>query len=270
MTNFLFWNLNNKPLQEVIANLAHKYDIDVLMFVECDISVYDILTSLNSGPLVMYNYVPKIGCDKVELFVKFPPEFIQAIYETSRLTIRRLQLPASVEVLLAITHYPSKLSWSDDSQAAGCTELALEIQMQEKKVGHSRTVLVGDLNMNPFEDGVVNSMGLHGVMNRNIAAKNTRVVNEKEYTYFYNPMWNYFGDTNTPPGTYFYYKSEPKTYFWNIFDQVLIRPELLSRFDTNEMQILTSDGNISFLNDQGLPDTRLASDHLPLLFKISL
>jgi len=124
--------------------------------------------------------------------------------------------------------------------------------------------------MNPFENGVVNSGGLHGVMNRSIAARNTRIVNSKTYTFFYNPMWNFFGDMKSPPGTYYYYKSEPKVYFWNIFDQVLIRPELLSRFDTNDLQILTSDGEISFLNDQGLPDTRIVSDHLPIIFKISL
>jgi len=135
MTVFLFWNLQRKPLHKTIANLAHNYDIDILMFVECTIPAQDILITLNTGSLVAYNYVPKIGCDKVELFVKFPPEFINPIYEENRLTIRNLKLPASTDILLAITHVPSKLNWSDEGQATECTEIARVIQKQEKKSG---------------------------------------------------------------------------------------------------------------------------------------
>jgi hypothetical protein len=53
--------------------------------------------------------------------------------------------------------------------------------------------------MNPFEDGVVSSNGLHGVMSWGIAQKRVRVVNRKKYPFFYNPMWNFFGDF-TPGG----------------------------------------------------------------------
>ena len=63
--------------------------------------------------------------------------------------------------------------------------------------------------MNPFEEGVVGAKGLHAVMTRRIAAKGSRVVQGKEYPFFYNPMWGLFGDRqDSPSGTYYYSASE--------------------------------------------------------------
>ena len=38
----------------------------------------------------------------------------------------------------------------------------------ENKAGHKRTVLVGDLNMNPFETGLVTASGLNATMTRKL------------------------------------------------------------------------------------------------------
>jgi hypothetical protein len=196
---------------------------------------------------------------------------IRPIYESDRLTIRYLNLPGLTDILLAVSHFPSKFNWSDESQAFECVELSNSIRNAEQQIGHSRTVLVGDLNMNPFEDGIVSAMGLHAVMTRHIAQKKSRVVQEKEYPFFYNPMWSLFGDaTAGPPGTYYYTSSEHKVFFWNIFDQVLVRPDLLNLFGTEDLMIIDSYGDISLLNEQHVPDTEISSDHLPILFRIQL
>lgn len=55
-----------------------------------------------------------------------------------------------------------------------------------------------------------------------------------------------------------------------MFDQVLIRPALLDRFATQDVQILHTDGERSLLSSRGIPDTSIASDHLPILFKLAL
>ena len=60
------------------------------------------------------------------------------------------------------------------------------------------------------------------------------------------------------------------TYFWNIFDQVLIRPDLLDLFRNEDLSILSNDGVESFLTERGLPDKTVASDHLPIIFKLDL
>ena len=43
-------------------------------------------------------------------------------------------------------------------------------------------------------------------------------------------MWNLFGDFDSPHGTYYYGGSSTNNTFWNIYDQVIIRPGLRKRF----------------------------------------
>jgi len=270
MLSFLFWNVNRKPLQAIIANLVLQHKVDVLMLAECSIAPAVLLRALNQSGESKYHYAPSI-CKKVQLFTSFDDKLIRPIFEADRLTIRRLSLQGRMDILLAVTHFHSKLRWSDGSQAFECVELANSIRIVEKQVGHARTVLVGDLNMNPFEDGVVSTIGLNAVMSRLIAGRKARVVQAKEWPFFYNPMWSLLGDASPgPPGTYYYSGSEHKTYFWNMFDQVLIRPDVLDLFSNQDLRIVENDGNISFLSATGLPDVKIVSDHLPIFFTLKL
>ncbi len=270
MLSFLFWNVNKKPLQTIIANLVRQHKIDVLMLAECAIAPDQLEKTLAQLVGTTYHHAPSF-CEKVRLFSSFDANFIPSVSESYRHTIRRLCLPGRLDILLAVAHFQSKLRWRDESQALECIELANSIRFEEKKAGHARTVLVGDLNMNPFESGVVSSNGLNAVMSRLIARRQTRVVQARAWPFFYNPMWSLLGDASPgPPGTYYYGGAEHKTYFWNMFDQVLIRPDLLERFSNQDLMIVESDGKKSFLSENGLPDGNIASDHLPIVFKLKL
>jgi hypothetical protein len=59
-------------------------------------------------------------------------------------------------------------------------------------------------------------------------------------------------------------------YFWHLFDQVLIRPDLLRFFRNESLCILTEDGHWSFLSSRGTPGSAEVSDHLPVLFALDL
>ena len=155
------------------------------------------------------------------------------------------------------------------------------IRTVERKAGHERTVVIGDLNMNPFEFGLVNAQGLNAVMTREIAPRRTRTVDAAAYPFFYNPMWSCFGDSthemhppssqdHQPSGTCYYPAAESTWYYWNMYDQVLLRPDLLPYFRNRNLKIVISDGETSLLNQKGLPNRSLASDHLPLLFQLAV
>ncbi len=271
MVTFLFWNLNRKPLLNLVINLVLHHEVDILILTECLIPIESLLIDLNRTTGRGFHFSQSIGCRKVQIYCSFPPQFIEAKFETDRLTVRHMNLPGINDILLACIHFPSKSHWKESSQAIECTELANDINNEETKIGHRRTVLVGDLNMNPFEDGVVSASGLHGVMTRNIANKGKRTVQGREHFFFYNPMWGFFGDRPSgPPGTYYYRSSEQTEFFWNIFDQVLIRPDVLPFFDNKNIAILDSDGITRLISSEGLPDVESASDHLPVLFRLRL
>lgn len=125
--------------------------------------------------------------------------------------------------------------------------------------------------MNPFEEGVFAAAGLNAVMTKEVARRVARTIQGRRYSFFYNPMWGHFGDrTEGPPGTYYYDRAEHATLFWHMFDQVLLRPDVIDLFCDQELRILTDDGDISFLSTNGLPNATTASDHLPILFSLDL
>jgi hypothetical protein len=271
MTTFLFWNLNKKPLQDIIANLARRHEIDVLIFAECAIPVTTLLEALNPRETSSYHYSPKVLCEKIEIYTRFHSSLFPPVYETDRLTIRHLLLPGLTNILVAAIHFPSKNHWSEDDQASETTKVIRDIINTEQVVGHAKTIFVGDLNMNPFEKGMVGAANFHAVMSRAVAKGKTRIVQGEQYTYFYNPMWNFLGDHSPgAPGSYYLRGSGHIVFFWHMFDQVLVRPDLLDLFHTETVRILDTDGSVSFLSRDGTPNQKLIGDHLPLLFSVDL
>ena len=211
MLKFLLWNLNKKPLQDSIAALARRHDVDVIVLLENAVPPRQMLQTLNPPGTADYFFSPGRLCDKIHIFTKFSDIFIQPVEEFSRLTIRHLKLPGRADILLAAIHFPSKVYWSDDSQAHECTILADQIIEVEQRYGHARTVLLGDLNMNPYEAGIISVRGLNATMSTRIAQRQNRVVQSRGYPFFYNPMWGLFGNgANGPAATYYYENSEHK------------------------------------------------------------
>jgi hypothetical protein len=268
---FLFWNTNRRPLADLVARAAEEYHVDILMLAESAAGAVEILKKLNEKA-PNFHYAPPRAPTAVSVFTRFSGEFLKPTFESGRVSIRRMALPARAELLLVMAHLPSKLHWSEDSQTFECAELARSIRQEEEKVGHSRTLLIGDLNVDPFESGVVSAAGLHGLMTRELATgENLRTVQGKGYATFYNPMWGHFGDRGGgPSGSYYYEGAEHKVNFWHLFDQILIRPDVLEFCPSDPVTILTRVGDTSLLSESGRPDKSAASDHLPLLFKLSL
>jgi hypothetical protein len=268
MPTFFFWNVGGKSISQLIGAAALSVDADCVVLCECSIPPSEVLASLNQrAPDYQYAFG---SCKHLMFFTKFEPRFLVPTFENARISIRRLSLPARREILIAAAHLPSKLYFSGDSLAHECFILASYIDREEEIVGHKRTVLLGDLNVNPFEVGVVGTSGLHAVMSRSVATRVSRVVQDRQHHFFYNPMWSHFGDSeDRPPGTYYYERAEAVNYFWNIYDQVLLRPELLEGFAGDSLRVLTNAGPTSLLDTSGRPDKVNASDHLPFTFSLN-
>jgi hypothetical protein len=137
-TRFLFWNINRKPLAEAVADLAEAHAVDVVVLAQSTTEPGNLIQALNTSRTGGFQF--PMGLSRyVTIFTRFSQEFTQPIFESERVSIRRLSLPARSEVLLAAVHLPSKLHWPGDSQAYECMELAKQIAALEDRVGHQRT-----------------------------------------------------------------------------------------------------------------------------------
>lgn len=267
---FLYWNLNKKSLYNLIYQIANQHDIDVMLFSEMDFDLPKLLQALNPGESGIYRYISRPFEDPI-IISRLGDEFFTMHFDTSGISVFQLNPIIVPDILIVVVHLKSKLYLKTEDQPFYCQELASIIEEYETKIGHKRTVVVGDFNMNPFEQGIIVSNGLHAIMDRSIALKESRKVSGKDYYFFYNPMWRHFGDyPEGAKGTYYYNSSNPVNYYWNIFDQVLIRPQLIKYFVDSDLQILTKAGDIKLLSPAGLPDKINASDHLPIIFNLNL
>jgi endonuclease/exonuclease/phosphatase family metal-dependent hydrolase len=169
------------------------------------------------------------------------------------------------ELLVVAAHLPSKASADEHGQARSARELSGAICDAEASRGHTRTVLIGDLNMDPFDVGLAARDGLRAVMTRQLAAAGSA----RGPLAFYNPMWSLFGDkTPGPAGTYYYHeKGHTRALYWHMLDQVLLRPSLAGALAQGTPRVLDRAGPDSLLSEDGRPDVEY-SDHLPIVVSL--
>lgn len=61
--------------------------------------------------------------------------------------------------------------------------------------------------------------------------------------------------------------NKEKNEFWNIFDQVIVRPRLRSNFVDKELKIITKTQTVSLVTQNQHPNKEI-SDHLPIVFQL--
>ena len=229
MTNFLFWNFRPrvgvKHPESILARTALSLGIGLIMLVERRIPPDIILGELNQeAPSFYSRQTPN---RRFRIFARFPSEALELLDETERMCVWRLQLPDQQEILVAIVHFPDRRNHPPPDQQSLAFELATFLRNTETKAGHSRTILVGDFNMNPFDNGMVDLNGFGAMMTKELARKHSRTDSESRGR-FYNPMWSRLGDfSEGPPGTYYYPQSDNAHVYWHMLDQVLIRLDLI-------------------------------------------
>ncbi|HAG81021.1 MAG TPA: hypothetical protein DCL61_07580 [Cyanobacteria bacterium UBA12227] len=270
MTTVLFWNINKKRLIEDIVYLCHENKVDILILAEAQkvLSDAEVLLALNSRKRNKY-LAPFNPSSRLSFFFRYPAESIQLVYDAGGIAIRNISPPLGFDVLVVALHLPSKLYRTEEDQKFQAVRVAQVIQQAESRVGHTRTLVIGDLNMNPFDIGVVSADAFHAVMAQNIARKGSRKVDGKARKFFYNPMWGRMGDSSVgPPGTYYYSSGGYANYFWHTFDQVLLRPELLNYFSHDNLKVISQIGDKNLLTDNGI--SKSGSDHLPIIIKLQI
>ena len=259
----LFWNLNGQSRANRVAALCQEHDVGILVLAELDEPPDTIMTALDQASTKL-NWAEerrsRLHCfslPELQLREVFSDESRKLVLFEFRWNL----MPFSVGAV----HLASPTNMELDDRNSEAKIIADSVRLQEAERSHSRTILIGDFNLNPFDRGVSEASGFHGVMTKDQAIEGSRTVQFRPYPFFYNPMWGHLGDrTPGPPGTIHYRNSAQLSYDWNTFDQVLLRSDVLALAE-EEVAVLDRCGDLSLLNDKRRPDRQVGSDHLPLL-----
>jgi endonuclease/exonuclease/phosphatase family metal-dependent hydrolase len=267
MVSLLFWNASRRDLTNRVSHLCNEYDIDLIVLAESPVSDIAALEAINRGRSPAY-IAPFNPSDWLKFYVRGDCR-LSLLRDERRVAIRRFQSSVGNPITVVAAHLPSKLYDHDLDQYEEARRLSAAVQEVEASEGHDRTILIGDLNMNPFDIGVAAAKGLHAVMAKDIAADAHRTVGGVPSKFFYNPMWSRMGDGSVgPPGTYYYRDSRELCYFWNMFDQVLLRPSLIPSFRSDRLVVIDTISEQPLIRD-GRIDTSI-SDHLPVYVELEL
>lgn len=271
--NIGFWNLNKNNISDVIVQMMIENGLDIICLAEVKSNelIIDIIKKYKKIKKENLFHIHN-SKDKVIVLSRLQSnlfEDVSFLYQSSRLISFKLELKNKIILNLIFIHFHSKNNWSDISLAMECTTIASAIKNVEISTKSENTILIGDFNMNPFESGLISTTGLNTISDKNfLKTQKSRVVDETNYNFFYNPMWNFFGDKNEIKGTYYYRTPGNISYEWNIFDQILIRPSLIKYLDDDSIKIISRISTQSLLtNYSSRPDKKI-SDHLPIAINL--
>ena len=198
--------------------------------------------------------------------------------------IKPFDLSSHKSIVFGLAHLKSKFYMDSQSQSRMINRTIDEYLSLERKIEHevginNRSVLVGDFNANPYKRVLFDYDCLNATPSRWLAKNESVQHGSKEYPFFYNPSWKLMLDDHrvnkeiASVGTFTYESAlKPQTTsqkYWNTFDQVLVRPNLIDYFVDDEFKVITRHGHRELISEGRIDKTNY-SDHLPIVFTLEL
>ncbi len=253
--NISFWNTHkNEKINEFLISLILEKNLDIMILAEYNDNINYIINELYIKGKV-YKKVDFFACEKIIVLCR---KVINIELNDDSSNYASIAISAhKLKFQLFVTHFPSKLYALDDTRKLVAGTLKNDIDKYDK------VLVVGDFNSNPFERTMSALSGLLALPTKEIKKRKVQGIEKKV---LYNPMWKFFGDFETIPGTYYYNNSEDLNYYWNLFDQVLISQDLLYLFNDKSLNIVKKIGERSLIKNNKI-DVKV-SDHLPIIFSL--
>lgn len=266
---YIFWNIKNKNLLAPIAQLIIENNIDIVALVEAN--SLDTQSLFNELLLngQQWKTVQVYPMSDIKLIAKCDIH-ISVHQEGERYCTYKLYNDNNM-YLLNILHLESALYLDESarsSKASSISDVLRKIEETIFKDQEYKTITVGDFNLQPYSQGVAGYYGFNATMSEHKAKKIVRRVDKQEKYFYYNPMWKLMGDKRLVQGTYYNSSDQQgKSIFWYTFDELLIRPYLIDKFNWDFFEIIEKTKKHSFIKNK-IIDKAQYSDHLPIKFEI--
>lgn len=239
-------------MNRYLCQLIEEYRPDVVGLAEYVDNVNELVSELCKKGIIFYA-IPPMG-SRIVTLSRFKRELVRHKKEATHFVVKGYPYYDGKMHNVVFVHLPSKREDSGGRRAA-----ALE-KVREAVKGCDRNIIMGDFNMNPYELPMTSVREMNAVSDAEIARKGTRTFVEDQYPFYYNPMWNFLGDKNTPHGTHYYHPNQEESIYWNIFDQILVSSSLVDDVHIEDVKIIDA-VNGAALKKRGKPDP---SDHFPI------
>ena len=93
----------------------------------------------------------------IHVLTRFPKGRIEALRDDAGVAVKRVRPIIGPDFTMVAAHLGSKRFRTQEDQAFAAASINRDIEGIEHRVGHRRTMVIGDFNMSPFELGLVSS-----------------------------------------------------------------------------------------------------------------
>ncbi len=260
--HILFWNMYRKDLSEALASIVEKHEPTIVILCEFEGTTRDLLKTVNRKS-TRYRLNEQVGGGRLVALTTLSVNQFTRLSDAERYSFWRVETETTAITLCGV-HLQCHMGYDKEELNELLPRLQRDLEIVEADQQHNQSILIGDFNLEPFDRGFVSSEGLHAVSSLRLAQREVRKVAYESRRILYNPMWSHLGDRpSEPAGTYFH-PSGVIGFGWRMFDQVLFCPSVMEVFHDFEVEILRKAGDNDLVDHRELPDSKSASDHLPI------
>ncbi len=267
MPRIIFWNVNKKDLTSLVCSIAKSNDADVVVLNENKVPIPDMLQALQASVSPDF-YCPESTPSsegRFHCFCKNRDLDLSELHALPRTSVRKINI-GQHRVLLALVHGVDMRNYDVEARQSSAQSLISSMEFIKEQQKTNKLIFLGDFNMNPYERAMNLAAGLNAMMTKSCVTKGSRRHMDRDYDFYYNPMWSLFGDNTDGPAGTVYDTSNQGPYGWSMLDQVLINHSIVDLFQS--VKILTEAGTQSLMDKKGRPNSITASDHFPILVNL--
>ena len=268
----MFWNINGKDLVNEIVQMVEEHCIDVFIVTEAyNLDCQYLLCELGKRGLD-YTYCNALGGIESDSTVFHLKQVrIELMKQAGHYSAYKVHNNDSI-YLMFVVHLLSGRFKNESARVTRLTRISQLFEKIEEELYEGeefRSFVIGDFNLQPFSTGIIGSMSFNATFSMYRAKKDgMRIVDQEKRRFYFNPMWRLMGKNEDALGTYYSSSDEgDNSFYWYTWDQVLIRPALIDRFDFEQLAIINSVGSKPLVT-QNQVVSREFSDHLPIKFEI--
>lgn len=232
----------------------------------------DIKSLLNALKLRGHQWKTVEVCPGVDIRLLAKREVHVSVHqEEKRFSSYKIYV-GEVMYLLHVVHLPSPVKLEEsarDDKALNISRVLRKIEEGLYGDDECKSMVVGDFNLQPYSRGISGVYGFNATMSAGRAMRKSRKVDGEQKYFYFNPMWKLMGDNRVVQGTYYSNSDQQeKSIFWYSFDQLLLRPYFIGKFNWDYFDIVEQTKSYQFIRNE-MVDKRNYSDHLPIKFEIN-
>ena len=260
--------INKKNFINILCEIIIENNIDIIAMAECqNLDVQSLINHLQLQGYIMRLVEVCPENDDIKVLAK---EGIRISPKSENKRFSTYQILNDDDViLLSVLHLESGMYKEESARRAERISRQIEKIEDEVYGGKERKgIVVGDFNLQPYSDGIINVFSFNATMSASKARKIYREADDEKRLFYYNPVWKLMGDNALVQGSY--YNSgdgQDKSLYWYAYDAVLLRPFFIDRFNWDNFRYVFKTETHSLMNVEAINKNDY-SDHLPILFEI--